>query len=423
MQSRKWLFIILVVGMSLRLGYALTHLTQADMGDYILYSEGAHHIVQERDLSNSLFLVRPPLFPLWIALLGNHTPTVLIVNALVGTLLIPLVFAIARPLGLGEGVALSACALYALDYTAIVYAAALLDPVPLANLFLLLMVMGLLRATHPLTQHPMRWGILAGGCLVLSVLARPESYLIWTGLSAFMVLAYRARWRVALVYVAVCVLGLGVWVGHNQLVFGNPTVSTVGAFTMLFYRAASIERLATGLPMDEVYLNLTRRVESKLGHDPAQATLDTRWGYHAALPEVEDALYAVSFEVFRAHPTYYAMTLGVGFVRMFGIDPPFMRGDSATVWAWLLVGWNVCVLLGALVGLVQLARHHRWRVFGWIFVIGGYYTAGTLIAKNAALVGRERAILLPFMFILLAYGLGSVRMANRPTPPSENSLT
>ncbi|MGV2433917.1 MAG UNVERIFIED_CONTAM: hypothetical protein LVT10_02605 [Anaerolineae bacterium] len=50
---------------------------------------------------------------------------------------------------MGEGVALSACALYALDYTAIVYAAALLDPVPLANLFLLLMVMGLLRATHP----------------------------------------------------------------------------------------------------------------------------------------------------------------------------------------------------------------------------------------------------------------------------------
>jgi hypothetical protein len=35
-------------------------LTQADMGDYILYSEGARHIVQERDLSNSLFLVRPP---------------------------------------------------------------------------------------------------------------------------------------------------------------------------------------------------------------------------------------------------------------------------------------------------------------------------------------------------------------------------
>jgi hypothetical protein len=60
MQSRKWLFIILVVGMSLRSGYALTHLTQADMGDYILYSEGARHIVQERDLSNSLFLVRPP---------------------------------------------------------------------------------------------------------------------------------------------------------------------------------------------------------------------------------------------------------------------------------------------------------------------------------------------------------------------------
>ena len=419
MQARNWLMLITFIGLALRMGWAITHLETADMGDYILYSEGARHIVEEGDFSNSLFLVRPPLFPLWIALLGNHTPTILMINALIGTLMIPLVYTVARLFGMSERVAVGASALYALDYTAIVYAAALLDPVPLASLFLMLMLICLLIATRPPTRHPLVWGMVAGGCLVLSVLARPESYLIWTGLSVFMVLAYRARWRAVVVYVAVSVLGLGGWVLHNQQVFGNPTVSTVGAFTMLFYRASSVERLATGLPMDTVYLNLTQRVEAKLGHDPALATLDTRWGYHAALPEVEDALYAVSFEIFREHPLAYLATFGVGFVRMFGMDPPIVRAEANLLGAWFIVVWNGLVWLGAVVGLVQLARNRQVRVFVWVFLIGGYYTVGTLISKNAALVGRERAVLLPLMFILMAYAVVNWRTRQDPLVDTE----
>ena len=197
MQARNWLMLITFIGLALRMGWAITHLETADMGDYILYSEGARHIVEEGDFSNSLFLVRPPLFPLWIALLGNHTPTILMINALIGTLMIPLVYTVARLFGMSERVAVGASALYALDYTAIVYAAALLDPVPLASLFLMLMLICLLIATRPPTRHPLVWGMVAGGCLVLSVLARPESYLIWTGLSVFMVLAYRGGGVVA----------------------------------------------------------------------------------------------------------------------------------------------------------------------------------------------------------------------------------
>lgn len=419
MQARNWLMLVVLIGMALRVGWAITHLETADMGDYILYSEGARHIIQEGDFSNSLFLVRPPLFPVWIALLGNHTPTILIANALIGTLMIPLIYTLARLFGMNERVAVGASALYALDYTAIVYAAALLDPVPLASLFLILMLICLLIATRPRTRHSLRWGMVAGGCLVLSVLARPESYLIWTGLSVFMVLAYRARWRAVMVYVAVSVLGLGGWMLHNQQVFGNPTVSTVGAFTMLFYRASSVERLATGLPMDTVYLNLTQRVEAKLGHDPALATLDTRWGYHAALPPVEDALYAVSFEVFREHPLAYLATFGVGFVRMFGMEPPLRAGEANALGGWLLVGWNGLVGLGAVVGLVQLARAQHLRVFMWVFLIGGYYTVGTLISKNAALVGRERAVLLPLMFIMMAYALARWRTHQDPLVDTE----
>lgn len=41
-----------------------------DTGDYALYDIGARHFLQHGDFSNSLFLVRPPVYPLLLAALA-----------------------------------------------------------------------------------------------------------------------------------------------------------------------------------------------------------------------------------------------------------------------------------------------------------------------------------------------------------------
>ncbi|MGV2433918.1 MAG UNVERIFIED_CONTAM: hypothetical protein LVT10_02610 [Anaerolineae bacterium] len=101
MQSRKWLFIILVVGMSLRSGYALTRPHASRHGRlHPLQRRRTPHRPRARPLQQFI-LGASPLFPLWIALLGNHTPTVLIANALVGTLLIPSCLCHSASVGVG----------------------------------------------------------------------------------------------------------------------------------------------------------------------------------------------------------------------------------------------------------------------------------------------------------------------------------
>jgi hypothetical protein len=399
------LMVITLLAIGLRVGWGVMRY-QADplnvnLGDYDLYEDGAQHFLAEGDFSNSLFLVRPPLYPLMIAALGTDRLAVLIVGSVLGGLIAPLTYYLGRGFGLSENVSLGAALIYAVDYVAVVYGAALLDSVSLGNLFAILMMILLLAAVQAQDNRRSIWlGALAGLSLVVSALARPEIYLIWTGLIVWLWLMFRQRWAAFVTYALVSVIGLGAWAAHNGAVFGNTTVSTVSGFTMAFYRAASVERIGSGDDIETVYMNITRRVESHAGNDPDAATPDTRWGYHAAPPEIEDALVAVSIEIFREYPLVWLATFPVGFVRMYALEPPFLRGDP---W-WVYIGWawSVALFLAATGGLIVSAIQRRWLFFWGTFLVAGYYTAGTLLVKNAGMIGRERAVLTSYMALATA---------------------
>lgn len=396
------LLLITLLAVTLRVTWGVVRFNDdvlnVNLGDYDLYEAGAEHWLVERDFTNSLFLVRPPLFPLLIAALGNDRLVVLIANAVVGGLITPLTYAIARRLGMTEKLALGAALLFAIDFLAIAYGAALLDPIPWGNFFLVLMLLLLLTAVQIQDrQRSTLLGAAAGLSLVVSILFRPESYLIWTGLSVWLWIVYRHQWRALVAYALISVIGFGAWTIHNGIVFGNYSFSTVSAFTVAFYRAASVERIGSGDDIETVYMNITRRVEERIGNDPDAATPDTRWGYHAAPPDVQHALTAVSRDIFRTYPLIYVATFPVGFVRMYALDPPFLRSTPEPLAMYLAVGWNWLFFLSAVAGLIIAFHPKRWLLFWCAFLLAGYYTTGTLIVKNAALVGRERAVLTPLM--------------------------
>lgn len=405
---RNRLLLITLLALILRVGWGTIRFQQdplnVNMGDYDLYADGAQHLMEQGDFTNSLFLVRPPLFSVVIAAFGNNPYPVLLFNAIVGALIAPLTYVLARLLGLNHALSLWAALIYALDPLVIIYGAALLDSVALGNFFAILMMICLLAAVQSENHGRALWfGAGAGLSLVLSAYTRPEIYLIWTGLAVWLLIAFRQRWRAIAVYVLVSVVGIGAWTLHNGQVFGNHSFSTVSAFTMAFYRAASVERIGSGDDIDTVYLNITRRVEARIGNDPDAADASTRWGYHAAPPEIESALVAESVAIFQTYPLAYLITFPVGFLRMYGLDPPFIRPGTQTMGDYLVFAWNWVFTTGAAIGVVMAWLRHRWLLFWALFLTAGYYTTGTLLVKNAAMVGRERAVLTSYMAIALVF--------------------
>ena len=377
-------------------------------GDYVLYEIGARHIVDEGDFSNSLFLVRPPLFMLEVVALGNQPTAIVLVNAVWGALTAAAAVWLARRLGLTPGAAMLAGIITALDPTTIHYSV-FLGPEGLANLLMVLGVAAFLRGVQPGSQS-VAWATAAGLALALSSLTRPATYLLWLPLLVWQLAAQWRAWRRLLLpltaFAIFAILPTSLWAWHNGQVFGNAVLSTVSPYTMLYYRAASIE-YQTGhyASMDEVFLELNRRVEAEMGRDPALATLDSRHGYLAASPELGAAINRVAMRTFQGHPVLYIATIPVGFARLMGLLPSSLNTPGQAL-LWL---WNIVFLFLTGLGLLRAALDRRWTLLIGVGLVAAYYTGGTLLVKSAGMNTRERTMLTPFMAAASAYALWWLR--------------
>jgi hypothetical protein len=383
-------------------------LRRFESGDYALYAIGAQHIATHGDFSNSLFLVRPPLFPLLILVLGRSDLAVVVVNALIGALIPPLTVILAWQLGLPHWGAWLAGLLAAVDPAGIVYSA-FLGPEPLANLLLLAAVIVLLHAVSRRDRaQAVGWGAAAGILLALSSYTRPAAYLVWIVLGVWLLVTYRQQWKAVVAFMLVTASSLAVWIAHNGVVFHYYTFSTVSPYAMLYYRAASVEHLATNHDMNTVYTTLNQRVEKRLGHDPTGVGADQRQHYLAATPQIAAALNAVAIDIFKAHPLWYVLTIPIGFSRMYGLTTVAL-GRSPRLLAALEIGWNAVFLLGTCYGLWLAFRHERWLLFWCVLLLCGYFTVGTLLVKSAGMTTRERSMLTPLMAVATAYAAVVVR--------------
>jgi hypothetical protein len=378
-------------------------LSHFQSGDYTLYRIGAEHIRDEGDFSNSLFLLRTPLFPLVVTLLGVDDLAVLIVNTLIGAGLAPLSVVLARQLGLTLKGAALAGVIVAVDPASITYSA-WLGPEPLANVCLLIMLIALLHGVIDTPERAPWWGAAAGLAMGLSVLARPTPFLIWIGLAAWLLIRYRRRWVTIMVYALVSAAGIGGWIVHNGVVFDNPTVSSVGTYSLLYYRAASVEHWGSGDYMDTVYTRLSRQVEERLGRDTSQVDTNTRHTHYTGPYRHTAAMQAVALDTFRRYPLAYLMTIPIGVGRMYGFTNLLPR-------AALLIElpWNLLLGLGTLAGLWIAYRQKRGLLLWACLLVGGYYNVATLLAQTSGMDTRMRSMLTPLMAILCVVALSAWR--------------
>ncbi|MEP6984796.1 MAG: hypothetical protein ABI970_04320 [Chloroflexota bacterium] len=372
-------------------------------GDYKLYSIGAEDILQRGSFDNSLFLIRPPLFPIMISVLGLNANIVLVVNAILGALIAPLTYLFARQCRLSKSLSLLAALIVAVDPASIIYTA-FLGSEALANIGLLISLILLLAS---LRSSGLRSGLLlatiAGVALAFSSLARPATFLLWAVLAVWGMIAYRRKWALVIVFMLVSAIGVGTWIVHNGVVFGNYTFSTIGTYNLLYYRAASVESRGAGLTLDETYTELSRRVEARLGHDTSKVDAGTRYGHEAATAELQPVIQNVALEVFIKYPIIYLLTVPIGLYHILALT------DVASPLAMVIImGWNLCLVVATGAGLIVLYRKMRRDMFWLILLICAYYIVGTLVVQTSGIDTRARTMLTPLMAIAAVYCLQSV---------------
>lgn len=409
LQNRDLIQLLTIFALACVLRFALIvawytpNLQNFSGGDYELYSIGAEDIQQRGSFDNSLFLIRPPLFPIMISVLGLNANMVLVVNAILGALIAPLTYLFARQCRLSKALSLFAALIVAVDPASIIYTA-FLGSEALANISLLISLILLLAG---LRSSGLRTGLLlaivAGVALAFSSLARPATFMLWAVLAVWGMIAYRRKWAFVIVFMLVSAIAVGAWVVHNGVVFGNYTFSTIGTYNLLYYRAASVESRGAGLSLDETYTELSRRVEARLGHDTSKVDAGTRYGHEAATAELQPVIQTVALEVFVKYPIIYLLTLPIGLYHVLvltDVDSPL-----ATI---LFIGWNLCLVVATGAGLIVLYRKMRRDMFWFILLICAYYIVGTLVVQTSGIDTRARTMLTPLMAIAAVYWLQSV---------------
>jgi len=418
---------IILLGLALRIAYTAAiygpSLNLDYPGDYWDYHIAAKQILAgDTAFTHRVFLLRPPLYPLVAAALEVNRPLLIMLNQLLAIMIIPLTHLLARQLRLPRELALLAALIVALDPTSIKYSGILLAE-PLANLLLAAAFVALLALRRAETRPAaLIWGLIAGALIALSALTRPAAYLLWIPLGLWII---GARWQTglrglaALALALPALLGMGLWQSHNARVFDNGAFTSLGAYNLLYYRAAATLHLAQGradtLAVD---LNLARRVEERLGNDADVITEDwTKQQHRASTGKVDAAMRDIALEVILRHPGPYALLTLLGLYQSL-IE---VTGSLSLIGAL----WNIALTLAGAVGVWRLLRRRRWVDALFLLLPCAYFIAGTVLVCTTCMDTRARVMITPLLAILAVFGV--MRLLNRrkaasasPSPPADS---
>ena len=390
-----------------------------DQGDYRLYEIGAEHIAAVGDFSNSLFLARPPGYPMLIYLVGGTKLAVILVNSLLGAIVAPLAAHLAIAMGLRPRLALWVGAIVCIEPTSLIHGSVTLNAEPLTNAALLTMLLCALRGTEAKdSRQQYAWFIGAAIMLTLAALTRPAAHWLWLILGIMLWWRYARLRRKIVAFMFTSALLLSAWVLHNGIVFDHFTFTTTGAYTMLYYRAASVERVATNRPINEVFAAINQRVSARIGEPTEGVDADRRHHWLAAPPEVYNAMLAESMAIFRKYPLAYLLTVPVGFLRIYGIFSSFPNlGQPLLAIAWF---WEISLVAGWCAGIWIAWRRREHTMVWWQFTLVSYFTVVTLLVSSASNSARMTSMITPLLIIATVYSVHDLlarRQARRGARP------
>jgi hypothetical protein len=252
------LIALMLLGLAVRLGSAWAKQQAApEIAQHLRGDEPGYDELAVGVLRGSFFEWpgRMPLYPLFLAacytVFGHSYPAVRYVQAVVGTLVIPLTFWLARRF-LGVRGSLAAAAIVALHYALVIRAQDLLSE----NLFTPLLLLAILAWVRALEVPTVRRCALGGALLGLATLCRPASALLPVVLPALLPRALAWRRRIALAGISLAAMAavLAPWTLHNVRTFHRVMPLTVPG-AVIFQSSPAYEQLIreTGRTLVQVF--------------------------------------------------------------------------------------------------------------------------------------------------------------------------
>jgi hypothetical protein len=383
---------------------SLLHL-DGDEPSYLLL---ARHLRADHDF---LSAERAPGYPIWLAFAlkathGNRAH-VLELQALLGTLTVPLTYALGRMLA-GRGAALLAALGTATSYVLIHQCARLESEV----LFTPTVVLVAIALVHALRRPTARWLALAGLAIAVSVLVH-ATLLLFPVVAVALLFVQRPkaprRIRGAVALLAGTAVLLVPWMLHVQHRFGSFKVASGNA--VIWQGSPEYERLVDRYGYAGVW---ERVLESPSGRRHPLETLDgDQWWTERGIDSI------------RAEPLAYAW-FSVRKAGELWVGDPHLDWNESHVFDLSALnrrqnGWKatIAITFGRLLILFALIAawvlRRRWRDFAPLSAIVLYTTA---VAAATASVARLGEPLHPLLYVIIAAGLATA-MRRRTARTSE----
>lgn len=399
--SRNRLDLAIVFGVAVVANFVYLYFSNGDFYypdsfTYLAPARSLLHGLGFVDASGAIETIRTPGYPLLLALLGARTLAVIILQHLInaglaiGIYLLVLYRADRRP-------ALMASLLFALDVPTIHYANKVLTETVFTALLYVVFVLALQR------PRPIVIGLLTG----VLVLIRPIALLYFVAL-AFFFLVQRIPKRQLAVFVAVALALPGAWALRNRVRTGVFTISSIGDFNLLGYRAAGALAIE-----DEGDFRKAVADEEQALTDEADDAIQAELHIPDAgeLPDAIRGRYygKYAWRVIREHPvSFVQLTVRGLLVNLFDSDWDaiwVVSPMSPEVLELALGAIPIAVFVLAMAGMIFLSRYDRPMTL--LIALTVAYFIG--ISAGGEAESRFRVPVVPQLAIAAAMGVEAIR--------------
>ena len=373
-----------------------------------VYELLARDMLGTRSLQMGFFAYRPPLLPMFIALVyiitGTHSPLAasLAYTFVSAAACLP-AYAIAKELGAEEKWARMAALLTAIDPASVVGGVGLLAEA-MANLFIAASFLFLARL---LKKHQLRDAVACAASMVLASLARPNA-IYFAIVVAALIVVFVPRWPVkAGVFLSVFVLGVLPWYVRNYAYHNLFTFATTSDFNQLFYKAVSVEAWATGRPPGDVQTDFAYELDRRLGVAGPRETYDYKSIWRHLVPSDPQAariMREMAVSVYLAHPLTYIALIPVTLVKLLALSDPLKVFGSLK---WFELAFNL-----GFYGLAAVGGFVFWKRRAWISLAITLLPIAYFLAVPVASGGiqdtRARTNVTVCFAIMAAEGIGDL---------------
>jgi 4-amino-4-deoxy-L-arabinose transferase-like glycosyltransferase len=406
--SRRHFVIIAAVALILRLGL-MTYVYGVEKkspelvggGDASAYMAMAHSVYHSGTISSSLFMPRPPLFPALAGVLyhisGTNIFTIIFLNLLLNVLTCLLVYRLALTIGQKPRSALIA------GLIAAVYPAMLYSSISFMTESLSLFLYGLALLLFARFMNIPNWRDLLLSAAVMACATLTRLTTLFLPLLLLVLIFKRGKqWRQYIaVFLIISALPGAVLVFRNWYYANIPTFSTQTQWMLLFMRATSSERRATGDDPGVIYARYVQEIEQRLGNPvpPLESiTPDAIWSYfQPSSPEMQAVISQMAIEKNLRYPHWYILNSFYGLHRILAASPDQLLPDL------VMIPIHYVFVLLACVGFWYYWRHD-WR-WAWLLGLSALWSIALTIALETAVVDTRHGISAALtMFVLASQG-------------------